>query len=83
MYIDAVDDCAQLSFQLSDASTVTRKWAIKILQYNCEYENLAPKGCLQVKVCNKALTLFYHCKNIYCNDKIPVPGPSACGAIIC
>ena len=52
MYIDAVDDCAQLSFQLSDASTVTRKWAIKILQYNCEYENLAPKGCLQVKVYN-------------------------------
>jgi len=47
LYIDAVDDCAQLSFQLSDASTVTRKWAIKILQYNCEYENLAPKGCLQ------------------------------------
>jgi len=47
LYIEATEECAQMSFQLSDASTVTRKWAIKILQFSCEYENLAPKGCLQ------------------------------------
>jgi len=47
LYVEATEECATMSFQLSDAATVTRKWAIKILQYSCEYENLAPKGCLQ------------------------------------
>ena len=26
---------------------LNRKWNIKILQYSCSYENLAPAGCLQ------------------------------------
>jgi len=47
LYIEAVDEGATLSFQLSDTATATRKWNIKILQYSCSYENLAPAGCLQ------------------------------------
>ena len=48
VYIDATDACATLSFHLTDkAVAVERKWAVKIVQYSCDYTNLAPKGCLQ------------------------------------
>lgn len=51
VYFDAVDACNSLDFQLGNnvlgASTVTRSWSIKVNQYSCDYENLAPGGCTQ------------------------------------
>ena len=47
MYIDTPTDCATLSFHLSATSGTTRQWNIKVTQYLCDYENLAPKGCTQ------------------------------------
>ena len=34
-----------MSFQLGGMGT--RMWEIKVTQYSCEYNNLAPPGCLQ------------------------------------
>jgi hypothetical protein len=52
MYVDASDDCNDLAFQLGNSAAVastlaTRQWSIKISQYSCNYENLAPSGCTQ------------------------------------
>eukprot|EP00093_Oithona_nana_P004330 04330.XXX_134142_132652_1 [CDS] Oithona nana genome sequencing. len=48
MYVDASDMCNDLAFNLADTgSTVTRTWTIKITQYDCNYDNLAPDGCTQ------------------------------------
>jgi hypothetical protein len=51
VYFDASDACNSLDFQLGNnvigASTVTRSWSIKVNQYSCDYENLAPGGCTQ------------------------------------
>lgn len=47
MYVDASDACNELSFQLGSASSVNRQWSIKITQYSCSYDNLAPAGCTQ------------------------------------
>ena len=47
MYIDTPTDCATLSFHLSASSGTTRQWNIKVTQYSCDYENLAPAGCTQ------------------------------------
>lgn len=46
MYVDASEECNTLSFQLGP-SQASREWAIRVTQYACDYENLAPKGCLQ------------------------------------
>lgn len=51
-YFDASDDCNLLSFQLGNnpigvTSVATRSWSIKVTQYDCNYENLAPSGCTQ------------------------------------
>jgi len=47
MYVDASEMCNTLAFQLGTTSTVTRAWTIKISQYDCNYDNLAPDGCTQ------------------------------------
>ena len=48
MYVDASDLCNELGFNLLEGtSTVTRSWSIKVTQYDCSYNNLAPKGCTQ------------------------------------
>jgi hypothetical protein len=52
VYFDASDDCHSLNFQLGNvatgiASIATRTWSIKVTQYSCDYENLAPNGCDQ------------------------------------
>merc|ERR1712012_777474 len=47
MYVEASEACNTLSFQLSASATVTRQWAIKVTQFNCNYNNLPPPGCTQ------------------------------------
>ena len=47
VYFDADDDCNSLDFQLGNyaqgvTSAATRSWSIKVSQYSCDYENLAP-----------------------------------------
>jgi hypothetical protein len=47
VYFDADDDCHSLDFQLGNnaqgiSTVATRSWSIKITQYSCDYENLAP-----------------------------------------
>lgn len=38
--------CNQLVFMLSSAgSSLTRNWNIKVTQYECGHENMAPDGC--------------------------------------
>ena len=43
--------CNQLTFQLGNmgmgTALATRQWNIKVTQYSCDYENLAPDGCDQ------------------------------------
>eukprot|EP00095_Tigriopus_kingsejongensis_P007394 maker-scaffold112_size353035-snap-gene-1.14 protein:Tk07394 transcript:maker-scaffold112_size353035-snap-gene-1.14-mRNA-1 annotation:"PREDICTED: uncharacterized protein LOC103516194" len=46
MYVDASDDCNELAFQLGSSGS-NRQWSIKITQFSCSYDNLAPKGCTQ------------------------------------
>jgi len=52
MYVDAAEGCNDIGFQLGSsaqgtAGIATRQWSIKISQYSCNYENLAPAGCTQ------------------------------------
>jgi len=52
VYLDASDACHSLDFQLGNVATgvttaATRSWSIKVNQYACDYENLAPPGCTQ------------------------------------
>jgi len=52
VYLDARDECHDLNFQLGNVangitSVATRSWSIKVTQYPCDYENLAPSGCDQ------------------------------------
>ena len=52
VYFDADNDCHDLSFALGqtgvDASIPTnRQVSIKVTQYSCDYNNLAPQGCDQ------------------------------------
>jgi len=52
VYFDASDNCHDLNFQLGNeangiGSVATRTWSIKVSQYSCDYENLAPTGCDQ------------------------------------
>lgn len=49
-YFEASDACNSLDFilgtQTLGATAATRAWSIKITQYSCDYENLAPSGCV-------------------------------------
>merc|ERR1711976_50925 len=48
MYVDSSSQCNDLAFNIgAGTSTVTRSWTIKITQYSCDYDNLAPDGCTQ------------------------------------
>eukprot|EP00094_Tigriopus_californicus_P012178 TCALIF_11770-PA protein Name:"Protein of unknown function" AED:0.15 eAED:0.15 QI:0/0.55/0.7/0.7/0.22/0.4/10/4/366 len=47
MYVDANENCNELAFQLGASSSVSRQWSIKITQYACDFDNLAPQGCTQ------------------------------------
>jgi len=59
VYFDADDDCHSLDFQLGNnaqgiSTVATRSWSIKITQYSCDYENLAPSGCTQYHFASEA-----------------------------
>ena len=52
MYVDSSNSCNELAFQLGTngqgtALATTRTWNIKVTQYDCNYDNLAPEGCTQ------------------------------------
>merc|ERR1712226_1455074 len=51
MYLDASEACNDISFLLGSngvgTTTPTRQWSVKISQYSCNYNNLAPEGCTQ------------------------------------
>ncbi len=51
VYLDSSRNCNELSFQLGNTGQGTgiasRSWNIKVTQYDCNYENLAPQGCTQ------------------------------------
>ena len=47
MYLDSSEMCNELAFNIGTTTTVTRSWTIKITQYDCNYNNLAPDGCTQ------------------------------------
>ena len=47
MYIDAADACITLSFDINENSLVKPKWLISVKQYTSDFNNKAPKGCLQ------------------------------------
>ena len=45
--VSEFENCSFLNISNCWYYTINRKWNIKILQYSCSYENLAPAGCLQ------------------------------------
>ena len=53
VYVDVRDgNCANLAMQLGPAAVMgtmmtPRSWQIKVTQYDCAFENLAPAGCTQ------------------------------------
>lgn len=47
MYLDSSEMCNELAFNIGTTTTVTRSWTIKITQYDCNFNNLAPDGCTQ------------------------------------
>jgi len=64
VYFDASDACNSLDFQLGNVATgvttaATRSWSIKINQYACDYENLAPPGCTQYHFGSDATNYIY------------------------
>ena len=47
MYIDAADACTTLSFNIKENSHVKPRWLISVTQYTSDFNNKAPKGCIQ------------------------------------
>ena len=51
VYVDANKACNDLSFILGqtgyEATLASRSWSIRVTQFDCGYENLAPAGCTQ------------------------------------
>ena len=51
MYVDAATACNDLSFALGDTASgtnlVSRSWSVRVTQFDCGSENLAPSGCVQ------------------------------------
>ena len=63
-YFEASDNCNDLDFQLGNVArgittVATRSWSIKVSQYSCDYENLAPIGCTQYFYGSGATNLIY------------------------
>ncbi len=51
-YFEASDACNYLDFQFANkpigvTALATRSFSIKVTQYSCDYDNLAPAGCDQ------------------------------------
>lgn len=46
MYVDVATNygCVLLEF---DNAAAGGSWSIKVTQYHCDYENLAPNGCVE------------------------------------
>lgn len=64
VYFDASDACNSLDFQFGNVAqglgtVATRSWSIKINQYSCDYENLAPSGCTQWHFASDATNFVY------------------------
>ncbi len=51
VYLDSSNSCNELSFTLGanavGTTIPTRTWSIKVTQYSCDFNNLAPDGCTQ------------------------------------
>ena len=48
MYVDASEACLTMNFHLGESSTTfQRTWNVRVTQFKCDYENLAPSGCTQ------------------------------------
>ena len=46
--VDASDTCHVANFNIGALTTTTRKWDIKVTQYNCgDYDKSGWPGCLQ------------------------------------
>ena len=45
MYVEAADNCNTLSFNLAN-EYAEREWKMIARQYDCEFENKAPKGMM-------------------------------------
>ncbi|CAB4067960.1 unnamed protein product [Lepeophtheirus salmonis] len=46
MYVDSSEQCNELAFNLQGANA-RQMWNIKITQFSCDFDNLAPEGCTQ------------------------------------
>lgn len=48
MYVEATPSyCNTLGFSLGSTSAVSRSWSVRVSQFECDYNNLAPQGCTQ------------------------------------
>jgi hypothetical protein len=51
VYVDSNQACNELAFQFGmtalDATLADRSWSIRVTQYHCGYNNLAPTSCTQ------------------------------------
>jgi hypothetical protein len=48
VYVDSSSLCNDLTFVIGTSTTSSpRQWSIKVTQFTCEYEDLAPAGCTQ------------------------------------
>ena len=51
VYVDSSESCNDLAFILGtsavDTTLATRSWTIRVTQYDCSYQNLAPSGCTE------------------------------------
>jgi hypothetical protein len=51
VYVDAATACNELAFQLGtnavDTTLSSRSWSIRVTQFDCGSNNLAPSGCTQ------------------------------------
>jgi hypothetical protein len=48
VYVDSSALCNDLTFVIGTSTTSSpRQWEIKVTQFSCEHEDLAPSGCTQ------------------------------------
>ena len=45
VYVPSSSACNQLNFQFGTAAATNRNFQIKVTQYSCNFNNLAPDGC--------------------------------------
>eukprot|EP00096_Caligus_rogercresseyi_P010378 TRINITY_DN375_c0_g1_i1.p1 TRINITY_DN375_c0_g1~~TRINITY_DN375_c0_g1_i1.p1 ORF type:complete len:395 (+),score=18.45 TRINITY_DN375_c0_g1_i1:51-1235(+) len=56
MFLDSSEQCNDLVFNLA-SENVRQTWNIKVTQYSCDFDNLAPSGCTQYFFGSKSGTL--------------------------